>query len=165
MDKILRKSDGVVSVLFICTGNTCRSPMAELIFSAMASGKNITVSSAGLYAFDGEAMSVNSQQALAEAGIDGSQFRSQSVTYDLVEGSSLILTMTASHRAELLMRFPEAADKCFSLAHLSGSGDISDPYGQSLDVYRQTFAEIRKCAAKWLDFLTEEGISKKLKNS
>lgn len=110
-------------------------------------------------------MSVNSQQALAEAGIDGSQFRSQSVTYDLVEGSSLILTMTASHRAELLMRFPEAADKCFSLAHLSGSGDISDPYGQSLDVYRQTFAEIRKCAAKWLDFLTEEGISKKLKNS
>lgn len=135
-------------VLFICTGNTCRSPMAELCFAGMLKGKVRSVS-AGLYAFDGEAMSGNSLAVLAENGIDGSMFRSQSVTYDLVRESSLILTMTASHRRELLMRVPEASEKCFTLL---ADADVSDPFGQSTGVYRETLAEIRRGLEKWKEF-------------
>ena len=123
--------------------------MAEKCFEKMVSGIGITAGSAGLYAFDGEAMSENSLQALAEAGIDGSSFRSRSLTHDLVCSSKLILTMTMSHRAELLMRYPEAEEKCFTLL----PGDVSDPYGQNLDVYRRTLTEIRKGLEKWLEII------------
>lgn len=144
-------SDNGVQILFICTGNTCRSPMAEYLVNASAMA--VKAVSAGLYAFDGEAMSANSLAVLAESGIDGRPFRSQSVTWDLVNDSSLILTMTSSHRRELLKRYPQAEKKCFTL--LQGS-EVSDPYGENCDVYRKTMTEIRRGIADWMEFLTKQ---------
>ena len=138
-------------ILFICTGNTCRSPMAEYICRKIFSGSGMECFSAGLYAFDGEAMSINSLAALAEEGIDGSAFRSRSVTKDLVEKSSLVITMTASHKAELLMRYPEAAGKTHTLLENSG-GDLPDPFGQDLSIYRKTLQIIKDALIEWKKF-------------
>jgi protein-tyrosine phosphatase len=151
MNKIPEKVNGNMKVLFVCTGNTCRSPMAELCFARMTGGR-IRCASAGVYAFDGEAMSENSLAVLAENSIDGSNFRSQSVTFDLVDSSDWIITMSNSHRQELLMRFPEAAAKCAVLCRFSGGGDIPDPYGQSVAVYRKTYAAIESALKNWMDF-------------
>ncbi len=144
-----------MKVLFVCTGNTCRSPMAELCFARMT-GNRIECASAGICAFDGEAMSENSLAVLAENGIDGRSFRSQSVTFDLVQSSTLILTMCGSHRQELLMRFPEAAAKCAVLCRFSGGKDVRDPYGQPLAVYRETFAEIKTALQDWIKILNNK---------
>ena len=138
-------------ILFVCTGNTCRSPMAEYCFREIVSNGKAEAVSAGLYAFDGEAMSINSLSALAEEGIDGSAFRSRSVTGDLVEKSSLIITMTASHKAELLMRYPEAAEKTHTLLEKSG-GDLPDPFGQNLPVYIKTLQIIKNALVEWKFF-------------
>lgn len=142
-------------VLFVCTGNTCRSPMAEFCFREAVSGMDTAVMSAGLYAFDGEAMSENSLAALKEEGIDGRSFRSQSVTYDLVKESDLIVTMTAGHKAELVMRYPDAAEKCHTLLENSG-GDLPDPFGQNLTVYRKTLQIIRQGVLTWKEYLEKQ---------
>ena len=144
------KNTAEKKVLFVCTGNTCRSPMAEYCLKWLSRGE-IPAVSAGLYAFDGEAMSENSLSALAGKGIDGSSFRSRSVTFDLVDSAALILTMTASHRAELLIRFPEAAEKCHTLLEISGGGDVPDPFGRTPEVYRQTLEVICRNVEKWLE--------------
>ena len=102
-------------------------------------------------------MSSNALAVLAENGIDGRDFRSQSVTFDLVKASSLILTMSESHRRELLMRYPQAAEKWTVLHHLCGGGDVLDPCGQSLAVYRKTFAEIKSALENWIEVLNNRG--------
>lgn len=139
--------------MFVCTGNTCRSPMAEKCFAAMTAVYGIKTVSAGLYAFDGEAMSENSLTVLAEIGIDGSAFRSQSVSCDLVNDSSLILAMTAGHQRELLVRYPQAADKCRLLLEKSGGGDVHDPFGHGLPVYRHTLFQIKQGLTDWIKYL------------
>ena len=153
MDCLNDTENTAAKVLFVCTGNTCRSPMAEYCFREMVSDREIECVSAGLYAFDGEAMSANSLAALEEIGIDANDFRSRSVTHALAETSSLIITMTESHKAELIMRYPEAAAKCHTLLEKSG-GNLPDPFGQSLSVYRKTRDIIREALKEWINFLT-----------
>ncbi|MBE6365123.1 MAG: low molecular weight protein arginine phosphatase [Lentisphaerae bacterium] len=155
MDDFPENDIAEMQVLFICTGNTCRSPLAQYCFEQLSGGRFRSVS-AGLYAFDGEAMSRNSLAVLEENGINAASFRSQSVTFDLVRSSTLILTMCDSHRRELLMRYPQAAEKCALLRHFSGGGDVPDPFGQSLAVYRETFAEIKSALEKWMEFFNNK---------
>ncbi|CAM3765920.1 low molecular weight protein arginine phosphatase [Alkalicoccus chagannorensis] len=95
-------------VLFVCTGNTCRSPMAEAIFHARRPKENFTAKSAGVHAQDGMPMSEGSRQAIARHGMMESH-QSQPLTEELLQWSDLILTMTEAHKQAVIEQFPDRA--------------------------------------------------------
>lgn len=127
-------------IVFVCTGNICRSPMAEYLFRThIMSQPDIEVRSSGVMAGYGAPASRYALKALEELGVDGSAHRSQPVTPDMVWNAELLVVMTAQHRDILTERHPEAVKKIVMLKSFDSSGkdeDVMDPIGLSMDVYR-----------------------------
>ena len=125
-------------VLFVCTGNTCRSPMAAALLNHTVREREIVPSllatSAGLFAAEGAPISAIAAGALAEAGVATEEFEghvAQTVSADMVKQADVVIGITARHAMELMMRFPESAAKIEALPM-----DIEDPFGGDLSVYR-----------------------------
>jgi glycine hydroxymethyltransferase len=128
------------TILFICTGNICRSPMAEGLMRHALNGTNVRVLSAGVGAGHGQPPSGHSVRALQEWGIDIGHQRSQPLTAELVAQADLILGMTQNHVEAVLMMYPEAAEKVHRLRDFDPQlddydRDICDPIGGSYEVY------------------------------
>ena len=124
-------------VLFVCSGNTCRSPMAMCLFNDFSAraGLAYRAESAGLYALDGMPASDGAFSVMKERGLDLSRHTAQSLTPALIRASRLIVTMSAAHSAGVLDRYPGARVTAFDPA-------IRDPYGSSLAAYRATADEL-----------------------
>ena len=118
-------------ILFVCSGNTCRSPMAAALMRSIAAEKGlaITADSAGLYATAGMGASQNAKKAMREHyGIDLSEHRSRLLTKEIAEGADLILCMTKAHEDALKKRFPGA--NAVLLGAWGGTDqDVPDPFG------------------------------------
>ncbi|MEH7125539.1 low molecular weight protein arginine phosphatase [Bacillus sp. JJ1773] len=131
-------------ILFVCTGNTCRSPMAEAILRNMGIS-GVEVKSAGVYAQDGSDASEHTRTVLAEEGI-GMDHQAAMINESLVNWTSCILTMTESHKAAVTRMFPNASGKTFTLKEFAGNDgdlDIIDPFGGPVEMYRKTFDEMK----------------------
>lgn len=129
-------------IIFICTGNTCRSPMAEGLFRAHDGERQtgLSASSAGLFTADGMPASANAIAAARELNADITGHRSRSLTADMVRNAKYLVCMTGAHYDTLREKFPEAKEKIFTLL----PEDVSDPFGASLEVYRFAAAQIDK---------------------
>lgn len=124
-------------VLFICEGNTCRSPMAEAIFNDRYRELGFWAESAGIGVIAGQTMAENALLALEEWGIDPGSRKSRQFRARMVREADLVVTMTGLQRDFLLQNVPGAKGRILSAADLTGQGDIRDPYGQPLHAYRR----------------------------
>lgn len=130
------------TILFVCTGNTCRSPMCAALFNEKYSGLTSYAVSAGLFA-DGSAISDNAVLALEQYGIKSTEFNnykahvSRNVTARAMEEADTVIGVTKSHAMELTFRFPAFATKIMPMPL-----EISDPYGGSLSDYEKCLSDI-----------------------
>jgi protein-tyrosine-phosphatase len=144
-------------VLFVCTANMCRSPMAEYIFRAEAGPQcNWRGASSGIAAASGAPASESAVDALRDIGIDLRPHRSQPLTRELVEEADLIVTMTAEHSARVVWRFPDTAPKVRLLTSFLpekiADEDIPDPVGFGGFVYLGVRDLIRSCMPGLIEF-------------
>ncbi|MDD2509529.1 MAG: low molecular weight protein arginine phosphatase [Syntrophomonas sp.] len=136
-------------ILFACTGNTCRSPMAQALFSKIIRetqlDSDFEVLSAGIFAYPACPASPEAVEVLRQEEIDISQHLSLPLSDDLLEDAHLILSMTISQRNYLQEIFPLKRDCIFSLAEFAGLGelDIIDPIGMGREAYLDTLQQLK----------------------
>lgn len=143
-------------ILFVCTGNICRSPIAEYLFNHYSKENNLSyvAKSAGLLE-SGAQISINSMKLLSEKGIDSTNHSSRKINPEIINESWLILTMEEYHKNVLLKYYPDSEYKIFTLKEYIGdNGDISDPIGNDLDYYRDIYTQIDEGIKKLISILS-----------
>ncbi|WP_303864690.1 low molecular weight protein arginine phosphatase [Alkalibaculum bacchi] len=159
-------------ILFVCTGNTCRSSMAEGIMKDLLKDKDIIIKSAGTDVFFSEPANQKAIDIMSQMDVDIKNHLSQMLTEELIEEADLILTMTHYHTDNVIRKYAKAIEKTFTLKEylsllLEKKGrtqdpdyqlnidqmSLADPYGQSIDVYRDTAKEIKRILERIVEMI------------
>lgn len=133
-----------MNILFVCTGNTCRSPMAAALFNKIATEKNmdVRIESAGIFANDGEGASTEAVVVMKKYGIELLSHHAQSLNTELVEKSDLILVMTPAHK---MVFAGSGCDKVYTVCEYADiDGDIPDPFGGDVEEYEECAEKLYK---------------------
>ena len=154
-----QQDNSITNILFICSGNVCRSVMAEALLKDKLSDRSdskIQVQSAGISASNGMAILPNTRAILATKGMEYTK-TAQAVTSDLIRRSDLILTMTQSHKYFLVAQLPYLAEKVFTLKEYIGEAediDIRIPQ-ENLESYSRCLTEIENAIALLVEKILE----------
>ena len=152
----------IKQLLIVCTGNSCRSVMAEGYFKKRLKklGKDISVSSAGIAAFYGMTPPKEAISVMGEIGIDISSHKSTGITKDMVTRADVILVMAPAHKDDILKIAPESEKNIFYLGNFeknNGSENfIPDPIGQSQEFYKNVLDVIKKSTEGFLKWLEKQ---------
>ncbi len=148
-------------VLFVCTGNTCRSPMAEALFRLRCGNDcGWAAASAGVAGWPGMPASTGARAAMQELGVDLAGHRSRALAPDLVDAADLVVVMTQAHLHEVRRRFPGVADRVKMMSAFgtgSPAWDVLDPAGASIAGYRAIRDELDHAIADLILYLREPG--------
>lgn len=141
-------------ILFVCTGNTCRSPMAEAILKNKKMD-GMEVKSAGIFAANGSEASTHAKQVLDENNIPH-HHQSSLLSKEDLNWADLVLTMTTSHKFAIHQQYPSVSTKLFTLKEFAGEPfdhDVVDPFGGNLAIYQETYQELEKFINKVMEKL------------
>ena len=143
-----------MKITFVCSGNTCRSPMAECAFEELLREEGIEgveVESRGVVANVGADISENAKKALEDAEIPVKEHKAQQITTDDILASDIVICMTERHKMRL-GRLP----KVFTLGQMTGCGDIQDPYGGDEKVYKDCLAQLLAALKKLIPIVKRQ---------
>lgn len=145
-----------MKIMFICTGNICRSAMAHWLMKKKLEEKNISnveVYSSGIYAMKNDISTDEAIEVMEEYGVDLKPHRATLTSKSNIEKMDLILCMTSAHKQNLVNTYPDLVDKIYTLKEYVEVDeiDIKDPWGYTIVTYRYCAAEIDKCLDKLIE--------------
>jgi protein-tyrosine phosphatase len=143
-------------LIFVCTGNTCRSPMAEVIFRNLDQESDILVLSRGLVVLFGEPVNPKTEVVLNKHDLEIKNHISEGLKDSDIDDRTLILTMTNAHKIRLLETYPNAKNVYTIKEYAGESGDVVDPYGGTLVDYEECYIELARLVKKTIYKLNEE---------
>lgn len=149
-----------MKIMFICTGNICRSAMAHGLMEKKIKDnniKNVEIYSAGIFAENGDNATYNAIEAAKEYGVDLRKHTATNIRKSKIEEMDLILCATMSHKYSILQMYPNLKDKTYTMKEYVNSDpnskdtDIKDPWGYDIEIYRFCASEIDKCLDKLIE--------------